>query len=109
MGRNNSNLDDLISTTCLIDNMLFEACRECQGPSPSLPTMQRGSGTHSSDFVTVKIQETHRKAKKDDKCGGNSHTFEDFCTGWKLQPGEKTQPELSQPLTESWREGKSTR
>jgi hypothetical protein len=93
MGRNISTLDELISTACLIDNTLFEACRESQGPSPSTSTMQRSSGTHSSDFVTQEIQEKHRKAGKCVKCGGNNHKFEDCHSGWTLQPVEKIQPE----------------
>jgi hypothetical protein len=93
MGRNISTLDELISTACLIDNTLFEARRESQGPSPSTPTTQRSSGTRSSDFVTKEIQEKCRKAGKCVKCGGNNHKFEDCRSGWKLQPGEKIQPE----------------
>jgi hypothetical protein len=93
MGRNISTLDELISTSCLILNTLFEACRESQGPSPSTSTAQRSSGTRSSDFMTREIQEKHRKAGKCIKCGGNNHKFEDCCSGWKLQPGEKIQPE----------------
>jgi hypothetical protein len=89
MGRNISTLDELISTACLIDNTLFEACREFQGPSPNTSTTQRGSGTHGSDFVTWEIQEKLRKAGKCVKCGGNNHKFEDCLSGWKLQPGEK--------------------
>jgi hypothetical protein len=93
MGRNISTLDELISTACLIDNSLFEACRESQGPSPNTPTTQRGSGTRSCDFVTWEIQEKCKKVGKCIKCGGNYHKFEDCCSGWKLQPGEKIQPE----------------
>jgi hypothetical protein len=93
MGRNISTLDELISTACLIDNTLFEARRESQGPSPSASTTQRGSGTRSSDFITKEIQEKHRKAGKCVKWGGNKHKFEDCRSGWKLQPGQKIQPE----------------
>jgi hypothetical protein len=93
MVRNISTLDELISTACLINNTLFEAHRESQGPSPSVSTMQRGSGTRSSDLVTQKIQEKRRKAGKCIRCGGNNHKFEDYCSGWKLQPGEKIPPE----------------
>jgi hypothetical protein len=93
MGRNISTLDELISTACLIDYTLFEACRESQGPSPSAPTMQRSSTTCTGDFVTREIQEKHRKAGKCVKCGGNNHKFGDCHSGWKLQSGEKIQPE----------------
>jgi hypothetical protein len=93
MGRNISTLDELISTACLIDNTLFEARRESQGPSPSTSTMQRGSGTCSSNIRTQEIQEKPRKAGKCVKCGGNNHKFEDCHSGWKLPPGEKIQPE----------------
>jgi hypothetical protein len=93
MGRNISTLDELISTACLIDNTLFEACRESQGPSPTATMTQRGSGTRSGDFMTREIQEKCRKAGKCVKCGGNNHKFEDCRSGWKLQPGEKIQPE----------------
>jgi hypothetical protein len=51
-------------------------------------------GTCSSDFVTQEIQEKRRKAGKCVKCGGNQHKFEDCRSGWKLQPGEKIQPEI---------------
>jgi hypothetical protein len=93
MGRNISTFDELISTACLIDNTLFEARRESQGPSPSAPTTQRSPTTHNGDFVTREIQEKHRKAGKCVKCGGNNHKFEDCCSGWKLQPREKTKTE----------------
>jgi hypothetical protein len=93
MGRNISPLDELSSTAFLIDNTLFEARREYQGPPLSTSTMQRGSGTHSGDFVTWEIQEKHRKAGKCVRCRGNNHKLEHCRSGWKLQPGEKTQPE----------------
>jgi hypothetical protein len=93
MGRNISTLDELISTACLINNTLFEACMESQGLSPGTPTMQGSSGTHSSDFVTRETQEKCRKPGNCVKCGGNNQKFEDCCSGWKLQPGEKVQPE----------------
>jgi hypothetical protein len=93
MGRNISTLDELISMACLIDNTLFEACRESQGPSPSASTMQRSSTLCSGDFVTREIQEKCRKAGKCVKCGGNNHQFEYCHSGWKLHPGEKIQPE----------------
>jgi hypothetical protein len=72
MGRNISTLDELISMACLIDNTLFEAHRESQGPSPSAPMTQRGSGTHRGDFVIWEIQEKCRKAGK--------------CQVWREQP-----------------------
>jgi hypothetical protein len=93
IGRNISTLDELISTACLIDNTLFEAHRESQGPSPSAATTQRGAGTCSGNFVTWEIQEKHRKARKCVKCGRNNRKFEDCRSGWQLQPGENTQPE----------------
>jgi hypothetical protein len=93
MGRNISTLDELISTACLINNTLFEAQRESQGPSPSAPTMQRSPMAHSGDFVTREVQEKRRKAGKCVHCGGNNHQFENCRSGWKLQPGEKIQPE----------------
>jgi hypothetical protein len=93
MGRNIPTLDELISTACLIDNTLFEAHRESQAPSTSTSTAQRSSGPRSGDFVTQEIQEKCRKAGKCVKCGGNNHKFEDCRSGWKLQPGEKNQPE----------------
>jgi hypothetical protein len=99
MGRNISTLDELISTACLIDDTLFEAHRESQGPPPSASTTQRGSGTRSGDFVTREIQEKRRKAGKCVKCGGNNHKFEDCHSGWKLQPGEKIQPETGKWVT----------
>jgi hypothetical protein len=43
--------------------------------------------------MTREIQEKCRKARKCVKCGGNNHKFEDCCSGWKLQPGEKIPPE----------------
>jgi hypothetical protein len=88
-----STLDELISTACLIDNTLFEADRESQGPSPSAPTRQRSSAACTGDLVTREVQEKCRKAGKCVKCGGKNHKFEDCCSGCKLQPGEKIQPE----------------
>jgi hypothetical protein len=93
MGRNISTLDELIPSACLIDNTLFEARRESQGPSPSAPTAQRSPTTHTGDFVTREIQEKRRKDGNCVKCGGINHKFEDCRSGWKLQPGEKTQTE----------------
>ncbi|KAJ1306586.1 hypothetical protein OPQ81_007586 [Rhizoctonia solani] len=91
--QNINTLDALISTTCLIDDTLFEAKRETQGSSSSSPSFNKSPGNKSGDFVSRKIQEARRKAGECTKCGDKSHKWEDCKNGWHLEASEQPQSE----------------
>ncbi|QRW20001.1 Retrotransposon-derived protein PEG10 [Rhizoctonia solani] len=93
-GLNITALDKFISTACLIDDTLFEACKELRKDSnSSTSSPQRPAQGHSSNFVSKKVQEARRNAGECSKYGEKSHKWEDCKNGWCLRTIELSKPE----------------
>ncbi|QRW21857.1 Retrotransposable element Tf2 protein [Rhizoctonia solani] len=92
--KNITELDEFISTACLIDHTLFEACKELRNDSnSSTSSPQRPAQGHSSTFVSKKVQEARRNAGECSKCGEKSHKWEDCKNGWHLKTIERSKPD----------------
>ncbi|QRW27790.1 Retrotransposon-derived protein PEG10 [Rhizoctonia solani] len=92
--KNITALDKFISTACLIDDTLFEACKELRKDSnSSTSSPQRPAQGRSSNFVSKKIQEARINAGECSKCGEKSHKWEDCKNGWCLKTIECSKPE----------------
>ncbi|QRW17985.1 Retrotransposon-derived protein PEG10 [Rhizoctonia solani] len=92
--KNITALDKFISTTCLIDDMLFEACNELRKDSNSSSSSpQCPAQGCSSNFISKKTQEARRNAGECSKCGEKSHKWQDCKNGWQLQTIECSKPE----------------
>ncbi|KAF8694649.1 Retrotransposon gag protein, partial [Rhizoctonia solani] len=92
--KNITALDKFISTACLIDDTLFEACKELRKDSnSSTSSPQCLAQGCSSNFVSKKIQEARRNTGECSKCGERSHKWEHCKNGWHLKTIEHSKPE----------------
>ncbi|CEL57221.1 hypothetical protein RSOLAG1IB_08433 [Rhizoctonia solani AG-1 IB] len=91
--KNITTLDKFISTACLIDDMLFEACQELRkdsNPSTSAPSPSQG---RSGNSVSRSVQEQRWKAGECTKCRDKSCKWEECKNGWRLKFSECPKPE----------------
>ncbi|CCO31291.1 Retrotransposon-derived protein PEG10 AltName: Full=Embryonal carcinoma differentiation regulated protein [Rhizoctonia solani AG-1 IB] len=88
--KNITTLDQFISTACLIDDTLFEACQELRKDSNPPTSAPRPAQERSGDFVSRSVQEQRRKAGECTKCGEKSHECKN---GWRLKSSERPKPE----------------
>ncbi|GAB1524412.1 hypothetical protein RhiTH_007566 [Rhizoctonia solani] len=94
MHKNITAFNRFISTACLIDDMLFEVCKELRKDSNSSTSSPQGPAQGcSSTFVSKKVQEARRSAGECSKCGEKSHKWENCKKGWCLKTTECSKPE----------------
>ncbi|KAG9125275.1 hypothetical protein FRC07_008277 [Ceratobasidium sp. 392] len=101
IGRDIRTLDELITTTSLNDNTLYEARQESQGAT----SFARGSNAsnnnnksrtgRSSSFVPPKVRQKRRKAGHRPRCGNPAHKFEQCKNGWILKLSDQARQAAS--------------